>query len=317
MRPHRARILANEGDEDQVGGDGTWATCGEARAVKTMPSMMVTCLGRNARARASVGGTGRICPPPAAARTEGSKLYLVRLQNILRFQPRPFDPTTHDPDEDAVTRDETSADAPKGGVAIVRWREAPVVSVSNARVVKWSDGSMTLYVGNEALNAQQISVPEGSTCTRSTRIRTSGATACCDTSCSSRLPRATPRPTSPSPRTSRATTSRRKRCKCTRRWRTRRRRSARTSGRIRTSCRSRRGRGRAARDADGKHHPQPTSWTPTTTTFRVTSAPSSAATSSRRSAAWAVVVGPGWYRAARRLAAQRRRRRRQAPPVVQ
>ena len=158
---------ANEGDEDQVGGDDDvgdlWGSqgseddavddgdlFGEERAGPSVPSAepVEFALPRQPR-------------PP-----EGSKLYLVRLQNILRFQPRPFDPTTYDPDEDAVTRDETSADAAfKGGVAnIVRWREGPGGErQSNARVVKWSDGSMTLYVGNEALNAQQISVPEGST----------------------------------------------------------------------------------------------------------------------------------------------------------
>ena len=60
----------------------------------------------------------------------------------------------------------TPAAARAGGKAanVIRWRETPSGDrQSNARLVKWSDGSMTLHVGNEALTAKEIAMAEGST----------------------------------------------------------------------------------------------------------------------------------------------------------
>ena len=102
-------------------------------------------------------------PRPAA----DAKLYLVRLPNILKIQPRPFDPETYQEDEDGGD----DADGGDGGGSaasraanVIRWREGPTGGrESNARIVKWSDGSVTLHVGNEALKCQNIAMPEGST----------------------------------------------------------------------------------------------------------------------------------------------------------
>jgi RNA polymerase-associated protein LEO1 len=93
--------------------------------------------------------------PPTKA-----KIYLLRLPNILRIQPRPFDPNTFDPDEEEDPED----DARRKTSNVIRWREtASGGRQSNARIVRWSDGSMTMHVGGEALTAQQVSVPEGTT----------------------------------------------------------------------------------------------------------------------------------------------------------
>jgi len=95
--------------------------------------------------------------PPAE-----SKLFLVRLPNILAFQPRPFDPETFE-EEDAADADETGSKTRAENV--IRWRESQETGSkqSNARMVTWSDGSMTLHVGSEVLMAQHVGIPEGST----------------------------------------------------------------------------------------------------------------------------------------------------------
>ena len=88
----------------------------------------------------------------------GAKLFLVRLPNILRFQPKPFDGESFDQDEDE------GGEAGGKAANVIRWRETPSGDrQSNARLVKWSDGSMTLHVGNEALTAKEIAMAEGST----------------------------------------------------------------------------------------------------------------------------------------------------------
>jgi len=96
-------------------------------------------------------------PPP------DSKLFLVRLPNILAFQPRPFDPETFE-EEDAAEEEEMGGEKTRPE-NVIRWRESRETGEkqSNARVVTWSDGSMTLHVGSEVLVAQQVSIPEGST----------------------------------------------------------------------------------------------------------------------------------------------------------
>lgn len=81
-------------------------------------------------------------------------LHITRLPNALGINPVPHDPDTYDPlDEEE-----------KYGIIMsnmIRWRYAKengklkrdfkgqLIRESNARVVKWSDGSMSLYIGKE------------------------------------------------------------------------------------------------------------------------------------------------------------------------
>jgi RNA polymerase-associated protein LEO1 len=90
---------------------------------------------------------------PELPRPKPGQLCLTRLPNILGIEPRPFDPITYDPDGE-----------PRGGAArdhsarenVVRWRYAAGGErESNARVVRWSDGSLTLHVGSEVLLASE------------------------------------------------------------------------------------------------------------------------------------------------------------------
>ena len=116
------------------------------------------------------GGSGGIVDAPSAPsapplhyelpilpRPEvGSELYTMRLPNILSIEPRAFDPHTFgDDDEDA---DNITGKTDN----VIRWRETENgVRQSNARMVTWSDGSMTLHVGGEVLTAAPQKVEGG------------------------------------------------------------------------------------------------------------------------------------------------------------
>jgi len=85
---------------------------------------------------------------------EGKQLFLVRLPNILSFQPRPFDPETFEEELEETEEGERRMRTDN----VIRWRDGGegTPRQSNARLARWSDGSMTLHVGNEVLTAQQI-----------------------------------------------------------------------------------------------------------------------------------------------------------------
>ena len=80
----------------------------------------------------------------------------MRLPNILGIEPRPFDVGTFE--DDRGVDDE-------GGRTdnIIRWREDQDSGMlqSNARIVTWSDGSMTVHVGSEVLSAVPHKVEGG------------------------------------------------------------------------------------------------------------------------------------------------------------
>jgi len=89
------------------------------------------------------------CPKPTA----GASLYLVRLPNILSFQPRPFEPETFEEELEADDEGERRIRTDN----VIRWRDGGEgLRLSNTRLARWSDGSMTLHVGAEVLAAQQI-----------------------------------------------------------------------------------------------------------------------------------------------------------------
>ena len=81
--------------------------------------------------------------PPADA-----KLVLMKLPNILSREARPFDPETF---ADEGMDEESNAHLRLENV--IRWRDVDGERQSNTRLVRWSDGSMTLHVGSEVLSA--------------------------------------------------------------------------------------------------------------------------------------------------------------------
>ena len=87
----------------------------------------------------------------------GKEIHFVKLPNFLSMESRPFDPDTYEDelDEDQNQQDEEGRTRLKLKVEnTIRWRqsydkEGNPVKESNARVVKWSDGSYSLHLGNE------------------------------------------------------------------------------------------------------------------------------------------------------------------------
>ncbi|XP_034987663.2 RNA polymerase-associated protein LEO1 [Zootoca vivipara] len=89
----------------------------------------------------------------------GNDLYFVKLPNFLSVEPRPFDPQYYEDEfEDEEMLDEEGRTRLKLKVEnTIRWRtrrdeEGSEVRESNARIVKWSDGSMSLHLGNEVFD---------------------------------------------------------------------------------------------------------------------------------------------------------------------
>ncbi|KAG9489355.1 hypothetical protein GDO78_005379 [Eleutherodactylus coqui] len=89
----------------------------------------------------------------------GNDLYFVKLPNFLSVEPRPFDPQYYEDEfEDEEMLDEEGRTRLKLKVEnTIRWRtrrdeEGIDVRESNARIVKWSDGSMSLHLGNEVFD---------------------------------------------------------------------------------------------------------------------------------------------------------------------
>eukprot|EP00887_Chlorella_sp_A99_P005619 scaffold1.g5619.t1 len=89
-------------------------------------------------------------------------LRLAKLSNIVRIEQAPFSPDTYELEEaeyvdEAGTRRVQLANR-------IRWRYAPAgpggapTRQSNARFVRWSDGSLQLLVGDEALDVREIDV---------------------------------------------------------------------------------------------------------------------------------------------------------------
>ncbi|XP_061358400.1 protein LEO1 homolog isoform X2 [Gastrolobium bilobum] len=92
-------------------------------------------------------------PPPALP----EKMNMIKVSNIMGVDPKPFDPKTY-VEEDTFVTDESGA---KKRIRlennIVRWRtvrnpDGTTSCESNARFVRWSDGSVQLLIGNEVLD---------------------------------------------------------------------------------------------------------------------------------------------------------------------
>ncbi|XP_008584373.1 PREDICTED: RNA polymerase-associated protein LEO1-like [Galeopterus variegatus] len=86
----------------------------------------------------------------------GNELHFVKLPKFLSIEPKPFDPQFYEDEfEDEKVLDEEDKTRLKLKVEnTIRWRirrdeEGNEIKESNARIVKWSDGSMSLHLGNE------------------------------------------------------------------------------------------------------------------------------------------------------------------------
>lgn len=86
----------------------------------------------------------------------GKEIHFVKLPNFLSVETRPFDTETY---EDEIDEEETLDEEGRARLKLkventIRWRnvfndESKLIKESNARFVKWSDGSMSLHLGSE------------------------------------------------------------------------------------------------------------------------------------------------------------------------
>lgn len=85
------------------------------------------------------------------------RMNMIRVSNIMGIEPKPFDPKTYVEEDVFVTDESGTKKRIRLEDNIVRWRtvknrDGRASIESNARFVKWSDGSMQLLIGNEVLN---------------------------------------------------------------------------------------------------------------------------------------------------------------------
>lgn len=99
---------------------------------------------------------------PKISTNLGNEVHFVKLPNFLSVECRPFDAETYEDEiEDEDSLDEEGRARLKLKVEnTIRWRigfddEGKAIRESNARMVKWSDGSMSLYLGNEIFDVSK------------------------------------------------------------------------------------------------------------------------------------------------------------------
>lgn len=110
------------------------------------------------------------CEMPSACANLGSKIFYVKLPNFLSIDTREYDPLYY---EDEIADDEKLDNEGRARMKLkventIRWRkikdpegeEGDEVTQSNARVVEWSDGTRSLYLGSEIFDVNEKSIGE-------------------------------------------------------------------------------------------------------------------------------------------------------------
>lgn len=87
-------------------------------------------------------------------------LCLLRSTNIIGIQPRAFDPETYEVEEETYIDESGRERVRLANNAVIRWRmrrlpDGREVRESNARFVRWEDGSMQLLLGDEVLDVAE------------------------------------------------------------------------------------------------------------------------------------------------------------------
>lgn len=99
----------------------------------------------------------------------GSELYFVKFPNFLSVDTHPYNPDWY---EDEIDEDELQDEEGKGRLKLkventIRWRAVlnprtlEETKESNARVVKWSDGSTSLHLGSEIFDIHKTQMNQG------------------------------------------------------------------------------------------------------------------------------------------------------------
>ncbi|GFV61660.1 RNA polymerase-associated protein LEO1 [Trichonephila clavipes] len=98
----------------------------------------------------------------------GKDVHFVKLPNFLSVDTRPYDPTWYEDeiDEDEVLDEEGRARLKLKVENTIRWRktyddDGNEQRESNARIIKWSDGSLSLHLGSEIFDIYRQSLMSG------------------------------------------------------------------------------------------------------------------------------------------------------------
>ncbi|ORY04745.1 Leo1-domain-containing protein [Basidiobolus meristosporus CBS 931.73] len=86
--------------------------------------------------------------------SEESKHYLARLPKFMNMELKAFDPDTYEEDQQEGTEEERAQKIKLQVENTIRWRYAKgandeIIKESNAKFVKWSDGTLSLLLGEE------------------------------------------------------------------------------------------------------------------------------------------------------------------------
>ncbi|KAM0865339.1 hypothetical protein ACQ4PT_043330 [Festuca glaucescens] len=98
-------------------------------------------------------------PPPG----QPDRMNVIKVSNIVGIDPKPFNPKTY-VEEDAFITGESEGKK-RIHLNVVRWRMAKNADgtespESNARVVKWKDGSMQLLIGTSTITRKAFTEDE-------------------------------------------------------------------------------------------------------------------------------------------------------------
>ncbi|VDK33558.1 unnamed protein product, partial [Taenia asiatica] len=95
----------------------------------------------------------------------GREMYLVKMPNFLSVETRPFDAAFYEGelDEDEVLDEEGRTRLKLKVENTIRWRlgknaNNEVIQESNARIVRWSDGSLSLHLGDEIFDVHKMDI---------------------------------------------------------------------------------------------------------------------------------------------------------------
>ncbi|KAK4473616.1 hypothetical protein MN116_002968 [Schistosoma mekongi] len=95
----------------------------------------------------------------------GREVHLVKMPNFLSVETRPFDPNFYEDelDEDEILDEEGRTRLKLKVENTIRWRigktaDGEMVHESNARIVRWSDGSLSLHLGDEIFDIHKVDI---------------------------------------------------------------------------------------------------------------------------------------------------------------
>jgi RNA polymerase-associated protein LEO1 len=91
------------------------------------------------------------------------QLRLTKLSNIIAIEPRPFDPKTYEPSGAEYIDERGHKRVRLHDTNAIRWRwtagaDGTPIRESNSRLIRWSDGSVTLNIGDEVMDVREFDI---------------------------------------------------------------------------------------------------------------------------------------------------------------